>query len=180
MPHNVRTSIATDPNGQITGYGISVEAELESGAPDEIHACIAASLDMIRTAIQEQLIAAIGHASTLAPTQPAEEAPPAEQPADDGTAAAPTQRTYQPPRTPAEAEQRFYARYGPIIGGESWLDVRAYLGRSHARPRTIEGWIEAAEAVRDKHTAEQAATAAQAERAATAPAPTRRSARRAA
>lgn len=177
MPHNVRTSIATDPSGQITGYGISIEAELESGAPDEIHACIAASLDMIRTAIQEQLIAAIGHASTLAPTQPAEEALPAEQPAEDsGTAAAPPQRSYQPPRTPAEAEQRFYARYGEIIGGESWLDVRAYLNYDAPRPRTIEGWIEAAEAIRDKHNAEQAATAAQAERAA----PTRRSARRAA
>ena len=173
MPHNVRTSIATDPNGQITGYGISIEAELEHGGQDEIRACIESSLDMIRTAIQEQLIAAIGHASTLAPAQPAE------QPAEDsGTPAAPPQRTYQPPRTPAEAEQRFYARYGPIIGGESWLDVRAYLNYDAPRPRTIEGWIEAAEAIRDKHNAEQAATAAQAERAA--PAPARRSARRAA
>ena len=146
MPHNVRTSIATDPTGRITGYGISIEAMLEHGGQDEIRACIESSLDMIRQAIQEQLIAAIGHASAPAP---AESVTPAAPPA-------PTIKPpYQPPVSAEEAEQRFFARYAEIVGGESWLDVRNYLHTRSPKPTTIEGWINAAEAVRDQHHAEQ-------------------------
>ena len=134
--HSVKTTIATDPAGKITGYGISIEAET-TGEADEIRACIAASLDMIRQAIQEQLIAAIAAPPVPAPTAPAPAAP------------------YRKPATPEEAEARFFARYKDIIGGESWLDVRAYLGHNHPKPQTIDGWISAAEAVRDRAEQEQ-------------------------
>ena len=152
MPHNVRTSIATDPNGKITGYGISIEAMLEHGGQDEIRACIESSLDMIRQAIQEQLIAAIGHASTPA-------APPASATVSttkSETPAAPqVPPPYRAPTSAEEAEHRFFTRYAEIVGGESWLDVRAYLNTRSPKPTTIEGWINAAEAVRDQHHAEQ-------------------------
>ena len=132
--HSVKTTIATDPAGRITGYGISIEAMLEHGGQDEIRACIESSLDMIRQAIQEQLIAAIAAPPTPAPPQPA---------------------GYRKPATPEDAEARFFARYTDLIGGESWLDVRAYLGHNHPKPQTIDGWISAAEAVRDRAEQEQ-------------------------
>ena len=55
-----------------------------------------------------------------------------------------------PPRDPAEAEQRFFTRYGEIIGGENWDDVQRYLRSRAPKPTTVEGWIAAAEAVRDQ------------------------------
>lgn len=61
------------------------------------------------------------------------------------SAAAPT----QPPRDAAEAEQRFFARYGKIVGGNSWNLVQRYLGDNQPKPSTVEGWISVAEAVRD-------------------------------
>ena len=83
----------------------------------------------------------------------------AEQPTESATPAAPPAPTikppYQPPASAEEAEQRFFARYAEIVGGESWLDVRAYLNTRSPKPTTIEGWINAAEAVRDPHHAEQ-------------------------
>ena len=56
----------------------------------------------------------------------------------------------QPPRDPAEAEQRFFTRYGEIIGGDSWDNVQSYLRSRAPKPTTIEGWIATAEAVRDR------------------------------
>lgn len=53
-----------------------------------------------------------------------------------------------PPRDPAEAERRFFVRYGETIGGSDWKAVQRYLGNLLPRPNTIEGWIAAAEAVR--------------------------------
>lgn len=155
--HSVKTTIATDPTGKITGYGISIEAET-TGEADEIRACIESSLDMIRQAIQEQLIAAIAAPPTPAP------------------AAQPT--PYRKPATPEEAEARFFARYKDIIGGESWLDVRAYLGHNHPKPQTIEGWISAAEAVRDQAEQEQQRDEAQSSPPAPPQPPQRRSASR--
>jgi hypothetical protein len=55
-----------------------------------------------------------------------------------------------PPRDPAEAERRFFARYAEIIGGETWTAVQGYLQSRAPRPTTVEGWIAAAEAVRDR------------------------------
>ncbi|HYU12183.1 MAG TPA: hypothetical protein VEK82_06380 [Stellaceae bacterium] len=57
---------------------------------------------------------------------------------------------YQPPRDPAEAEQRFFARYGEAVGGEDWNAVQKYLRSRAPKPATVEGWIAAAEAVRDQ------------------------------
>jgi len=55
-----------------------------------------------------------------------------------------------PPSTPEEAEQRFFARYGPIISGQDWRAVQRYLRSRAPRPTTIECWYATAEAVRDK------------------------------
>jgi predicted kinase len=59
-------------------------------------------------------------------------------------------RAPTPPRDPDEAEQRFFARYGEVIGGESWAAVQRYLGSRAPKPTTVEDWIAAAEAVRDR------------------------------
>jgi hypothetical protein len=53
------------------------------------------------------------------------------------------------PSTLTEAAQRFFARYGQIIGGDTWAAVQHYLRSRVPRPTTIEGWYAAAEAVRD-------------------------------
>jgi predicted kinase len=58
-------------------------------------------------------------------------------------------RGHSAPRDPAEAEQRFFARYSAVIGGDSWVAVQRYLQSRAPKPTTIEGWIAAAEAVRD-------------------------------
>jgi hypothetical protein len=65
-----------------------------------------------------------------------------EAPAGPGRAPAPTER----PRTPAEAEQRFYARYG-------WPLVQRLLGRLDVRPQSVEAWIAVAEEVRERQRA---------------------------
>src|SRR5690606_32086702 len=88
-------------------------------------------------------------AAAPAPAQDAEdteadaEAP---QPAPARSAAS----THQPPRDPAEAEQRFFARYSEVIGGDNWAAVQRFLQSRAPRPTTVEGWIAAAEAVRDR------------------------------
>jgi hypothetical protein len=65
-------------------------------------------------------------------------------------AAATSATAPQPPRDAAEAEQRFFTRYGEIIGGDSWANVQSYLRSRAPKPTTIEGWIATAEAVRDR------------------------------
>jgi hypothetical protein len=74
-----------------------------------------------------------------------------EQPAEEsGFAAAPATQPHAPPRDPVEAEQRFFTRYADIIGGDSWSAVQGYLRSRAPKPTTVEGWIAAAEAVRDR------------------------------
>jgi hypothetical protein len=68
----------------------------------------------------------------------------------DGKAATPSRPLANPPKDPAEAERRFFARYGDIIGGEEWNDVQRYLGSLQPRPTSVEEWISVAEAVRDR------------------------------
>ena len=77
---------------------------------------------------------------------------PEPEPADEDIAfeAAPPASPAQPPRDPAEAEQRFFNRYGEIVGGDSWAAVQSYLRSRAPKPTTVEGWIAAAEAVRDR------------------------------
>ncbi|NTU84620.1 MAG: AAA family ATPase [Chloroflexales bacterium] len=55
-----------------------------------------------------------------------------------------------PPRDPAEAEQRFYARYSEVVGGSTWQSVQRYLGHLLPRPTSVEEWIAVAEQVRDR------------------------------
>ncbi|MCA1598875.1 MAG: ATP-binding protein, partial [Chloroflexi bacterium] len=53
-----------------------------------------------------------------------------------------------PPRTPEEAERRFFARYSEIVGGGTWPAVQKYLGYRSPKPVTIDEWIEVGAEVR--------------------------------
>ncbi|HEU5013333.1 MAG TPA: AAA family ATPase [Roseiflexaceae bacterium] len=66
----------------------------------------------------------------------------------------------EPPRDPDEAERRFFARYSEVIGGTSWSAVQQYLQTRSPKPTTIDGWISAAEQVRDRSRGGKAAIAA--------------------
>jgi hypothetical protein len=74
----------------------------------------------------------------------------AETPAAEQPEAPVTPPPTQPPNNPEEAERRFFARYSETIGGDSWTAVQRYLHSRAPKPTTIEGWIAAAEAVRDQ------------------------------
>ena len=157
--HTVRTSIVTERDGQITGYGFSIEAET-GGETAEILATVEASLEIIRQAISRatQADPPPGYAPAQPPAPSAQASrgvshtPEVSHTPVSHTPEAPTPPSApaSPPATPREAEQRFFARYGQIVGGISWLDVRAYLGISTPKPRTVDQWIAAAEAVRDR------------------------------
>ena len=56
--------------------------------------------------------------------------------------------------TVQEAERRFYARYGAVIGGTSWEDVEGFLGYSSEEPRAVAEWIALASEVKVKAGAE--------------------------
>lgn len=86
-----------------------------------------------------------GEAEHVAPDEATEEAPPAQPPG-----AAPATAPSGPPRDAAEAEQRFFARYGDVVGGKSWQAVQRYLGHLLPRPTSVEEWIAVAEQVRDR------------------------------
>jgi hypothetical protein len=106
----------------------SVTAEAFAIAKDSVIAQRA----QLRSELQEaQARAAEQHAAQQAAAQSAPEPAPA------------------PPRTPAEAERRFFARYGAIISGQDWRAVQSYLETRTPKPITVEGWISAAQAVRD-------------------------------
>ena len=68
----------------------------------------------------------------------------------------------EPPRTTAEAEQRFFARYGEIIDGQDWSAVQRYLRTHDPKPTSIAGWLAAAAAVRDRSCLSQPQGQAQA------------------
>lgn len=52
------------------------------------------------------------------------------------------------PRTPEEAERRFFARFGETVGGGTWTAVQKYLGYRSQKPTTVEEWIEIGAEVR--------------------------------
>jgi AAA domain len=54
------------------------------------------------------------------------------------------------PRDAGEAEQRFFARYGDVVGGTNWVAVQRFLNSRAPRPVTVEGWISVGELVRDR------------------------------
>jgi hypothetical protein len=95
---------------------------------------------------------ASGGKSKAAAPDVAEAAPspaPAPEPPPEPEAAAPATGT-TPPRDAAEAERRFFARYGEVLGGNTWNVVQRYLGNGQPKPTTVEGWISVAEQVRDR------------------------------
>jgi hypothetical protein len=142
MAHTVTTTIATNAAGAITGYGLSIQAAT-SGDPEEIAACIVASLAMLQQTI----------AASFAPTTVADPPSPlaASRPFVPFVDHPPT----NPPATPEEACTRFFARYGAIVGGQAWADVQRYLRQPRRpEPATVARWIAAAEAVRDRSRAQ--------------------------
>ncbi|NJM08546.1 AAA family ATPase [Candidatus Gracilibacteria bacterium] len=72
----------------------------------------------------------------------------------ESEAAPPTGTGAQPPRDATEAEQRFFARYGDLIGERNWSAVQRYLGSLRPRPTSVEEWIAVAEAVRGRSRGE--------------------------
>lgn len=102
--------------------------------------------------------------ATLAALYP-DQVPVEEQskPAHGGVSAAPANVTAFPaeearsgaPRTPEEAERRFFARYGEIVGGGTWTAVQKYLGYRSPKPATVDDWIDIGAEVR-RHNAEKA------------------------
>lgn len=54
------------------------------------------------------------------------------------------------PRTPQEAEQRFFNRYAQKIGGSTWADVQRFLGTREPKPATVVRWLGIADRVREK------------------------------
>ena len=83
------------------------------------------------------------------PEDPADDVDFEAEPAQAAAPVEPNGRT-TPPRDPGEAEQRFFNRYGEVVGGDSWPAVQSYLSSRAPKPTTVEGWIAAAEAVRDR------------------------------
>ncbi|MDQ2995529.1 MAG: hypothetical protein M3R61_00515 [Chloroflexota bacterium] len=159
MSHTVKTTVITSATGQISGYGFCIEAE-NNGAPEEIAACIIASLDILRatiiTAFAPTDVSRVedrnpppGYAPAV-PPEHVEGQPPADLQRTGvlPTPSAASTPSTQPPATAEEAEQRFYIRYGEIIGGSSWADVRRYLKEPRRlAPATVEQWIATAKAV---------------------------------
>lgn len=59
-------------------------------------------------------------------------------------------RASSAPKTPREAERRFYARYGSVMGGTTWESVEAFLGYPSEKPKTVDEWVEVAGEVKAK------------------------------
>ena len=135
MAHTITTTITTNAAGAITGYGLSIEAAT-SGDPEEIAATIVASLEMIRQTIAASFAPASVPQITAEPPAP----------------------MANPPATTEEARSRFFVRYGEIVGGQEWADVQRYLRQPRrVEPATVESWIAAATAVRDRSRVQPAA-----------------------
>ena len=116
------------------------EAEAAQSDPHsvtaEAFAIAKASVLEQRNELRRELQEALARAAEQRAVPPAEEAP--------------AQNGHRPlPQDAAEAEQRFYARYGTLIGGKTWMHVRRYLGTAGTMPQTIDEWIAVAAAVRD-------------------------------
>ncbi len=54
-----------------------------------------------------------------------------------------------PPATAAEAERRFFAKFGSVVGGNGWADVQRYCGTRPVKPTTVGGWMQIAAVIRD-------------------------------
>lgn len=78
-------------------------------------------------------------------------------PEEEDAPAAPTKVTTFPteearsngaPKSAKDAERRFFARYGGVIGGTTWEDVEAFLGYESDKPTTVQEWVEIAAEVK--------------------------------
>jgi len=65
----------------------------------------------------------------------------------------------------AEAERRFWRRYGSKVGGTTWDAVTRFLGRELPKPTTIAAWLAVAQEVRDTPVDPETAAAREAARA---------------
>ncbi|HEX6292875.1 MAG TPA: AAA family ATPase [Herpetosiphonaceae bacterium] len=91
--------------------------------------------------------------ATLYPDQAVEEAAgaeAAEAPSNVSQFPSEEARSSTAPKSPRDAERRFYARYGAIIGGTTWESVEAFLGYPSEKPKTVEDWVEVAGEVKAK------------------------------
>lgn len=61
------------------------------------------------------------------------------------------------PKTPRDAERRFYVRYGETIGGSTWSDVERFLGYESELPRTVQDWIDLASEIQSRSVSAPAA-----------------------
>lgn len=100
--------------------------------------------------------------ATLYPDQalPEEEiAPASSAPSAANVTAFPTEevRTNGTPKSAREAERRFFARYGSMIGGSTWEDVETFLGYDLERPTTVDEWFDVAAEVKARSDTESAA-----------------------
>ena len=90
--------------------------------------------------------------ATLFPDQvPAEEAEQIEtaKPSADNVTTFPAEEARNgAPRTPEEAERRFFARYGETVGGGTWTAVQKFLGYRSQKPTTVQDWIDIGAEVR--------------------------------
>lgn len=77
----------------------------------------------------------------LATLYPALAAAPAALADASAPAASSARPTMVAPRTVAEAQDRFFARYGAQIGGTTWAAVTAFLGSASDQPTTIAAWM---------------------------------------
>jgi adenosyl cobinamide kinase/adenosyl cobinamide phosphate guanylyltransferase len=95
--------------------------------------------------------------ATLYPDQavPADETTP--PPANVTTFPQEEARSNGAPKTPREAERRFFARYGKLIGGTSWEDVQAFLGYESEKPVTIDEWFGIAAEIKARSDADEIA-----------------------
>ncbi|MEM8532356.1 MAG: AAA family ATPase [Chloroflexota bacterium] len=80
--------------------------------------------------------------------------------AEVSNGSSPSRPATEPPRNSDEAEQRFFARYSEVIGGDTWGAVEQYLQKQLPKPTTVEAWIATAEAVRDQSRSTTSAMAA--------------------
>lgn len=120
------------------GYaGLSLSYDPQAGMP---------LLDLLAAARE---VRATLDAAAQSPAPPAAPARPSGTGTRPGRNPAPD-RPKPPPRTAREAEDRFYARYGQIIGGTTWQAVQRYLGRLQPNPASVEEWIAVAEEIRDR------------------------------
>jgi hypothetical protein len=68
-------------------------------------------------------------------------------------------RAHTAPKTAKDAERRFFAKYGTIVGGTEWADVEAFLGYESDKPTTVAEWVEIAAEIKARSSDTETAAA---------------------